>query len=84
MVEGMELVSNLVTRYAIFEKLYLRTVTGSEAEAGGKDQLALAIVKLYIAVLKYLSNARRYYDRHTAGALICSLMLYLSSNVLIR
>jgi hypothetical protein len=68
----MELVSNLITRYAIFEKLYLRTTTGSEAEveAEGKCQLTQAILKLYIAVLKYLSNARRYYGRHTAGASI--------------
>lgn len=67
MVEGMELVSNLITRYAILEKLYLRTVTRSEAEAEGKKQLAQAILKLYIAVLVYLSKAKRYYSRHTAS-----------------
>ncbi len=75
MIEGMELVSNLITRYAIFEKLYLGTMTGSEADAEGKNLLAQAILKLYIAVLMYLSNAKRYYSRHTAGASICSLIL---------
>jgi hypothetical protein len=53
MVEGMELVSNLITRHAIFEKLYLRTATGSEEEAERKKQLAQALLKLYTAVLVY-------------------------------
>jgi hypothetical protein len=75
MVEGMELVSHLIARYAIFEELYLGTTTESEAEEKGKDQLAQAILKLYIDVLKYLSNAKRYYDRSTAGALIWLLNL---------
>ena len=74
MAEGMELVSNLITRYAIFEKLYLRTVTGSVEEVAAQDQLSQAILKLYIAVLKYLSNARHYYDCHTAGMSICPLL----------
>jgi hypothetical protein len=74
MVEGVELVSNLITRYAIFEKLYLQTVTRSEAEAEGKKQLAQAILKLYIAVLVYFSKAKRYYSRHTAGSLMCFLI----------
>jgi hypothetical protein len=75
MVEGMELVSNFITRYTIFEKLYLRTVRRWETDAVLKDQLTQAIVKLYIAILKYLSNARRYYDRRTAGASTCPPIL---------
>lgn len=74
MVEGIELVSNLITRYAIFEKLYLRTATGLEAGAEGRDQLAQAILKLYTTVLKYLSNAKCYFSRHTSGVLMCSLI----------
>jgi hypothetical protein len=70
MVEGMELISNLITRCAIFEELYLRTTAVTKTGAVVKDQLSQAIVKLYIAILKYLSNAKRYYGRHTAGALI--------------
>lgn len=75
MVEGMEFVSNLITRYAIFEKLYVRTVTRSEMEDEGKNQLTEAIIKLYIAILVYLSKAKRYYGRRTAGASMCSLIL---------
>lgn len=63
MVEGMELVSNVITRYATLEKLYLYTV--AEIKSSAKDQLVKAILDLYTAVLKYLSKARRYYDRKT-------------------
>ena len=72
MIEGIELVSNLITRYAILEKLYLQTITGMKAAA--KDQLEKAILQLYTAVLKYLSKARRYYDRKTYSASIYSLL----------
>lgn len=68
MLEGIELVSNLITRNFILEKLYLQTTT--EAKSAAKDQLANAITKLYSAVLKYLSKARRYYDRKTYRASI--------------
>jgi hypothetical protein len=56
----MELVSNLITRYAILEKLYLHTTIGIKSAA--KKQLVKAILELYTAVLKYLSKARRYYN----------------------
>ena len=62
MAEGLEHVSNLITRYAIFENLYLHV--GSAVE----DQLADAIVGLYTAILTYLSNAKRYYTLNTGGS----------------
>jgi hypothetical protein len=83
MIKGLELVLNLITRYAIFEKLYLWTITGSEEDAEGKDLLAQAILKLYFAVLKYLANAKRYYGRHTVGASICPLTLCAWFDILI-
>lgn len=69
--EGLELISNLITRCAIMEELYLRTLTGTMAKNIAESQLKQAILKLYVAILKYLSNARRYYDRNTAGIVIC-------------
>ena len=72
MVEGMELVSRLITRYAIFENLYLKPTVGAAAAA--KDQLTEALLKLYAAILSYLSKARRYYDRSTASVLTCSYL----------
>ena len=61
MVEGIEFVSSLITRYAKVEDLYL---TGTSAE---KAQLSDAITRLYTAILIYLSKASRYYDRRTGG-----------------
>jgi hypothetical protein len=60
MVEGMELVLRLITHYAIFESLYLKTTVGAAAVV--KGQLTEALLKLYAAILSYLSKARWYYD----------------------
>lgn len=61
MAEGVEFISNLITRYAIVEQLYL------QKPLTAKDQLIKAITKLYAAVLKYLSKANRFYGRNSAG-----------------
>jgi hypothetical protein len=68
MVEGIEHVSNLITRYTILEKLYLRT----NATAAADGQLKQSIVRLYSAVLEYLAKAARYYNRNTASTFRCS------------
>ena len=62
MIEGLELVSNLITRYAMIEWLYL------QEDSAGKEQLVEAVTRLYTAILVYLAKARRYYDRRTGGA----------------
>lgn len=61
MIEGLEMISNLITRYAVFESLYLVISSCTS------DQIASSIVKLYTAMLGYLSCARRYYNQHTPG-----------------
>jgi hypothetical protein len=61
MAEGVEFVSNLITRYAIIEKIYLQH--NSEARL----QLTAAVVQLYAAVLTYLGRAGPYYARRTGG-----------------
>jgi hypothetical protein len=61
MIEGIEMVSNLITRYTLVEKHYLRE------QSDLQQQLSEGIVKVYAAVLTYLSRARRYYDRRTSG-----------------
>lgn len=61
MVEGIEYVSNLVTRCAVLEHLYLRNTINSQTHL----QLKEAIVKLNIAILRYLLAARRYFTRRT-------------------
>jgi hypothetical protein len=62
MAEGVELVSNLITRYTIVEQLYL------QKPSAAKDQLTQAILRLYSTVLIYLSKAKSYYQRNTFGA----------------
>ena len=79
MVEGIEHVSNLITRYTIFESLYLRT----SATAAADDQLRQSLVKLYSAVLEYLAKAARYYNRNTASAFQCSYTPLYARDVLI-
>ena len=65
MVEGIQDVANIITRYHIVEQLYLRnsivTKTG--------DQLSQCLVNLYAAILKFLFKAKRYYDQGTASTL---------------
>lgn len=65
--EGMEYVSKLITRYVIFEKLYQRIPGESAAELEPKERLSEALCKLYASILRYLSKAKRYYTRNTAG-----------------
>ncbi|MCJ1353154.1 MAG: hypothetical protein MMC33_003139 [Icmadophila ericetorum] len=70
MIDGVETVTNLITRYAIVEQLYLRPDTISMA----KGQLSLSITRLYTAVLEYLLKAKRYYDRKTIQRTAISLV----------
>lgn len=67
MAEGMEFVSGKITYYAIFEKLYLRTSAGSSTKVEAEARLNEALCKLYAAILQYLSKAKRYYSRSSAG-----------------
>jgi hypothetical protein len=58
MAEGVEFVSNLITRYTIVEQLYL------QKPSAAKYQLTQAILRLYSTVLIYLSKAKSYYQRN--------------------
>lgn len=57
MVESMELVARLVTRYAIFEELYLQEPSKTTA------LLAQALVKLYAQILTFLAKAVKYFTQ---------------------
>lgn len=59
MAEGIELVSAMITRYAVVESLYLLEDSSLRA------QLTDGITKLYMSILKYLSIAKSYYDKST-------------------
>ncbi|KAI9888993.1 MAG: hypothetical protein M1814_006051 [Vezdaea aestivalis] len=69
-LEGMELVSHLINRYAIFEKLYLRK------ELLITDQLRRALIRLYSAVLRYLARAKRFYSQGSGKRLLKSVVQF--------
>lgn len=54
LIESMEVVSHLITRYAIFEELYL------QRESAARHELEDKIVRLYAEVLTFLAKARKY------------------------
>ena len=59
LLEGLEYIASLIARYAMVEALYL------DQASLAKDQLSVAIVCLYTAVLIYLGRASRFYSRNT-------------------
>jgi len=68
MIEGLELVSRLIARFANVEELYLQGISAQ------RDQLEQCITELYVAILSYLSKAREYYDRGTARKSTVSIL----------
>ena len=60
-VEGLETISHLISRYAIFEDLYMQrnTAVSSELEA--------MLTGLYADVLVFLAKAKKYFQTSTAG-----------------
>ena len=60
-LEGLEMVSNLITRYEIMQNLYLEE--GTQA----RDLLKPSIVTIYNKILIFLCKARRHYSTSTAS-----------------
>ena len=69
-MESVEEVSSLVARYTELEaRILLRTSVMTK-------QLSAALVKLYIAILDFLVQARLYYRQRTISqSFICSIAL---------
>ena len=58
-VEGVEIISNLLARNDIYATLYLiRT-------ANGVEEMRRCIVELYASILVFLAKATRYYSEYT-------------------
>ena len=55
-VAGVEMLSRMITRYAIFENLYL-----DRANQGSKE-LKNGLTSLYASILLYLSKAKRFLE----------------------
>jgi hypothetical protein len=57
MVENLEAVSHLITRYAILEELYL------QRDSAARDKLEDLVVLLYAEILIFLAKARKFFQR---------------------
>ena len=67
-VEGVETVALVITRYTIVEHLYLTKSTKL------RDELTDGITRLYAETLRFLSEACRYYSQSTAVRVAKSLV----------
>ncbi|OJJ30091.1 hypothetical protein ASPWEDRAFT_120837 [Aspergillus wentii DTO 134E9] len=73
-VEGIETISQLITRYTIFETLYLDCNSPIRAE------LESALVRLYKKVLAYLVKAKRYFQTSTTKRVLKSAFYTAEDN----
>ena len=70
--EGLETVSRLISRYAIFEAAYLQPSSHTPSKA--QEKLSDALVSLYSAILTWLAKAGRYYKQSTVERLARSIV----------
>jgi hypothetical protein len=61
MVEGVAFVAELICRYTVVQNLYTRS-TSVEG-----DELERALIKLYAAVMLYLSKTKRYFNENSTS-----------------
>ena len=69
--EGVEKVSRLIARYALFEAVYLPKA--GKTFSATQLKLSEALVSLYSAILIYLARAGRYYNQSTGERLARSI-----------
>ena len=60
MLEGMELAADLITQSKIIENLYMARVSMQSAPG---QQLEEALLRLYVKILEFTSDAARYFDK---------------------
>jgi hypothetical protein len=68
MLESMEMVTDVVARYAVIENIFLRP--GSEFY----PEIEKAITSLYVAVLTYICKAKCYFRRNTLARISISIL----------
>ncbi|KAJ9489216.1 hypothetical protein VN97_g4067 [Penicillium thymicola] len=79
-VQGAERIARMTARYRIIEQIY------SQKGSAASEQLEDAIVRVYGSILKYLVEAKRYFEHQTGGELILpvSIIAGESSQSLVR
>jgi hypothetical protein len=64
MIEGLERATKIISRYSVFEAVYLKQ------ETAGTQQLRDSLVALYASVLTFLGESYYYFARNTARRFI--------------
>ncbi|KUM59347.1 hypothetical protein ACN42_g7803 [Penicillium freii] len=79
-VQGAERIARMTARYRTIEQIYANK--GSAAS----EQLEEAVVRVYGSILKYLVEAKRYFEHKTGGELILQISIVAreSSKSLVR
>ncbi|KAK0640158.1 hypothetical protein DIS24_g9626 [Lasiodiplodia hormozganensis] len=88
MLEGVERVSFLITRYALVEHVYFSPSGGSDAlmdHVNGDEKSALKrdMVMLYSSILRFLAKASGYYSGNTASWYSNHIMVSQGVNVVV-
>ena len=68
-VEGAEVIARMISRYAIFEDVYLQHASNATKE------LQHALIRLYSAILIYLSKAKQFFDQNSAKRMLKSTVV---------
>lgn len=70
LLTGVEIVSGIITRCLVYERLYLYGANDISEDRGAKnakDHLESALEKMYIEVLRFLANAITTYEKSFGG-----------------
>ena len=68
-VEGAEVIARMISRYAIFEDIYLHRTSKATQE------LRDALVLLYTTMLLYLSKAKRFFEQNSAKRMLKAIFV---------
>lgn len=63
-IEGAEVIARMISRYALFEDIYLHRTSKAVQE------LQDALVRLYTAILLYLSKAKGFFEQNSAKRML--------------
>ncbi len=68
-VEGAEVIARMISRYALFEDIYLHRTSKAVQE------LEDALVRLYTAILLYLSEAKEFFEQNSAKRMLKAVVV---------
>ncbi|RFU26917.1 hypothetical protein B7463_g9416, partial [Scytalidium lignicola] len=75
MIDGLERVTNVMARYAIFEDVYLRQQTMAS------NHLKSSMIALYASILTFLARSYKYFGQNTAKRMVKSALGQSSSDI---